>query len=357
MTEPAAVFEDLRAEIASVLVGNEDAVEVLTVSLLTRGHVLMEGVPGVAKTTIARLFARATGLDANRIQMTPDILPADITGTHVYRETTGEFELQRGPVFANLVVADEINRATPKTQSALLEAMQESAVTIEGDTLPLPEPFLVVATQNPVEMEGTYELPVAQRDRFQFRFRVEPPGEADELALLDRFDENPDLGPDDVSQVVSVEDVLSARETVADVYVARPVKRYLRELVAATRERSDLEYGASPRAALSLLDAAKARAALRGREYVVPEDVKAFAVSVLAHRLVPSTEAELSAVTTEEVVGDVLGGVEPPEAPEESGEFRTDGETPSESHSDATTGADPAGDSGESMPEDPATSE
>jgi len=346
MTEPAAVFENLRAEIATVLVGNEGAVEVLTVSLLTRGHVLMEGVPGVAKTTIARLFARATGLDANRVQMTPDILPADITGTHVYRETTGEFELQRGPVFANLVVADEINRATPKTQSALLEAMQENAVTIEGDTVPLPEPFLVVATQNPVEMEGTYELPVAQRDRFQFRFRVEPPDEADELALLDRFDENPGLGPDDVSQVVTVEDVLSARETVADVYVARPVKRYLRELVAATRERSDLEYGASPRAALSLLDAAKARAALRGREYVVPDDVKAFAVAVVAHRLVPSIEAELSAVTTEDVVEDVLDSVEPPELPEESGESipEKSGESPSEG-------------SGESMSEDPATSE
>ncbi|WP_135828657.1 AAA family ATPase [Halorussus halobius] len=347
MTEPAAVFEDLRTEIASVLVGNEDAVEVLTVSLLTRGHVLMEGVPGVAKTTIARLFARATGLDASRVQMTPDILPADITGTHVYREATGEFELQRGPVFANLVIADEINRATPKTQSALLEAMQERAVTIEGDTLQLPEPFLVVATQNPVEMEGTYELPVAQRDRFQFRFRVETPDEADELALLDRFDDDPDLGPDDVSQVVSVEDVLSAREVVADVYVARPVKRYVRDLAVATRERSDLEYGASPRAALSLLDAAKARAALRGRAYVVPDDVKALAVTVFAHRLVPGTEAELSAVTADEIVADVLEEVEPPErAPDE---FRTDDGTPE----DPRSGERPD----DSIPEDPATSE
>ncbi|WP_115865081.1 AAA family ATPase [Halorussus litoreus] len=313
MTEPASLYEDLRSEIGTVLVGNEAVLEVLTISLLTRSHVLVEGVPGVAKTTIARLFAQATGLESNRIQMTPDVLPADVTGTHVYREGTGEFELQRGPVFANLVVVDEINRATPKTQSALLEAMQEDTVTIDGETLALPTPFFVVATQNPIEMEGTYELPVAQRDRFQFKITVGTPGEDEELALLDRFDERPDLGPDDVSQVVTTEDILAARDVVTQVHVADGVKRYLRTIVATTRESADVEYGASPRAALSLLAATKARAAIHGREYVIPDDVKALARPALAHRLVPSAEAELSDVTAEDVIADVLESVEPPD--------------------------------------------
>jgi MoxR-like ATPase len=313
MIRPASLYEALRAEIQTVLVGNESVIEVLTIALLTGSHVLVEGVPGVAKTTTARLFAAATGLDAARIQMTPDVLPADVTGTHVYREGTGEFELQRGPVFANLVVVDEINRATPKTQSALLEAMEEGTVTIEGETLSLPDPFFVVATQNPIEMEGTYELPEAQRDRFQFKFTVETPEAEDELTLLDRFDDRPDLGPANVSQVVSTDEILEAREIVAGVHVADPVKRYLRELVNATRESADVEYGASPRAALALLDASKARAAISGREYVIPDDVKSLAQPVLAHRLVPSAEAELSDVTAEDVVADALDGVEPPD--------------------------------------------
>ncbi|WP_276302468.1 AAA family ATPase [Halorussus lipolyticus] len=313
MTEPAGVYDALRDEIQTVLVGNDEVVEILTISLLTRSHVLMEGVPGVAKTTIARLFARATGLDTNRIQMTPDILPADITGTHVYREETGEFQLQRGPVFANLVVADEINRATPKTQSALLEAMQEQTVTIEGETLSLPNPFLVVATQNPVEMEGTYELPIAQRDRFQFKFTVEPPDRSDEMVLLDRFDDRPELGSENVSQVVTADEILSARETVDSVHVDSAVKRYLLDLVVATRESPELDHGASPRAGLSYLNAAKARAAIRGRDYVIPDDVKALAMPVLTHRLVPSAEANLSDVTVEEIVETISDGVEPPD--------------------------------------------
>jgi MoxR-like ATPase len=313
MTEPAAIHEDLREEVGKVLVGNESVVEVLTISLLTRGHLLMEGVPGVAKTTIARLVGKATGLDVNRIQMTPDILPADITGTHIYREGLGEFELQRGPVFANVVVADEINRATPKTQSALLEAMQEGTVTIEGQTLRLPEPFIVVATQNPIEMEGTYELPVAQRDRFQFKMTVGLPDEDEEMRLLDRFDAEPELGLDDISQVVTADDILAAQEVADDVHVEEAIKEYLRELVNATRESVDVKYGASPRATLLFLDAVKARAAIHGRDYVIPDDVKALARPLLAHRLVPSAEADLSDVTPEDVVEEVLATVEPPD--------------------------------------------
>lgn len=312
MTDPAALFKSIRDEAGGVLIGNEDVVERLTISLLTRGHVLMEGVPGVAKTTIANLFARTTGLSYNRAQMTPDILPADITGTHVYREFSAEFELQRGPIFANIVVADEINRATPKTQSALLEGMQEETVTIEGETVELPTPFMVIATQNPIEMEGTFELPEAQRDRFQFKLTVDMPDRDEERELLTRFDGDPELGPEDVSQVVDEAEILAARETVADVYVDDSVKEYILDLSAATRDSAEVEYGASPRATLAFLNASKARAAIQGRDYVIPDDVKELARPILRHRLVMETDAELSDVTPDDIVDDVLNSVVPP---------------------------------------------
>ena len=310
--DPAAIHDAISAELDRVLVGNDDAIELLTIALLTRGHVLLEGVPGVAKTTLANLFARASGLEYNRIQMTPDVLPADITGTEIYRENKGSFELQRGPVFANVVVADEINRATPKTQSALLEAMQERHVTIGGETLALPRPFMVIATQNPIEMEGVFELPEAQRDRFQFKHRIELPDEERERELVDRFDDDPTLGPDAIEQVVDREDILAARERVADVHVAAPVKGYLVDLVGATRAHPDVAHGASPRATLAYLDGVKVRAAIRGRDYVIPDDVKALADSVLIHRLVLRTDAELSDVSASDVVADVLESVDVP---------------------------------------------
>jgi len=312
MTTPAALYETILEEVSVVLVGNEPLVEHLTVALLTRGHVLFEGVPGIGKTTLANVFARASGLQFSRIQMTPDVLPADVTGTHVYRERTGEFDLQKGPVFANLVVADEINRATPKTQSALLEAMQERTVTIQGETLGLPEPFMVIATQNPIEMEGVFELPEAQRDRFHFKLDVGYPSREEELSILDRFDDRPALGPADVSQVVGIGDVLSAREAVTDVYVADAVKEYVVDLAAATRGDPDVEVGASTRAAITLVNSAKARAAIRDRDYVVPDDVKTLARPVLAHRLVLSTDADLGEVTPGDVIERIFGQVEAP---------------------------------------------
>lgn len=312
MTDPDDLYTTLEDEIATVLIGKTDLVEGVTIALLTRGHVLLEGVPGVAKTTIANLFARATGLEYRRIQMTPDVLPADITGTHVYRESTGEFDLQRGPIFSNIVVADEINRATPKTQSALLESMQERQVTIEGETLSLPEPFIVIATQNPIEMEGTFELPEAQRDRFQFKLTADIPERDDEHILLDRFDDRPTLGPESVEQVIEPRELIEAREIAADVYIADVVKEYVLDIVAATRGNPDVEYGASPRASLAFLDGTKARAAIHGREYVIPDDVKALAKSILAHRLVMSTDASLSGISADGVVSDILDSVEPP---------------------------------------------
>ena len=312
MSSPSAVFDAILGETSTVVIGNEDVLEGLTISLLTDGHLLLEGVPGVAKTTIANAFARVSGLSYSRIQMTPDMVPADISGTNVYYQETGEFRLRKGPVFSNLVVADEINRATPKTQSALLEAMEESTVTIDGETLALPSPFMVIATQNPIEMEGVFELPEAQRDRFQLKYTVEIPDRADEREVLDRFDSAPDLTPADVTQVIDTDDIQTAREEVSDVYVAEPVKEYILDLVAATRESPALRHGGSPRATLAFLEAGKARAAIRGRTYVIPDDIKALAEPVLNHRVIRSTDAELSDRGVSEIVTELLDTVVPP---------------------------------------------
>ena len=338
MTDPAEIYETVSEEVQTVLIGNEDVIEMLTISLLTKGHLLLEGVPGVAKTTIANLFARSTGLAANRIQMTPDILPADITGTHVYREGTGEFELQRGPVFTNLVIADEINRATPKTQSALLEAMQERHVTLEGETLALPTPFMVIATQNPLEMEGTFELPEAQRDRFQFKLTVDLPTRDSERELLHRFDTRPDLDADAIEPVVTLEDILAAREIVTSVHVTEALVEYVLDVVEATRHSPLVDYGASPRATLAFLNAGKARAAIHGRDYVIPDDIKALAEPILGHRLVLSTESELSDISAASVVDDILDSVDAPGASaSDEAEQRTEldkAEPPIESNAD-----------------------
>ncbi|WP_311173101.1 AAA family ATPase [Halobellus ordinarius] len=314
MTSSEEIYTAIRDEVSQLLVGNEDAIEALTIALLTDGHVLLEGVPGVAKTTIANLFAQAASLKYSRIQMTPDVLPADITGTHIYRESVGEFDLQRGPVFANVVLADEINRATPKTQSALLEAMEERQATIEGETLDLPDPFLVVATQNPIEYEGTFALPEAQRDRFQFKVVVDLPRRPDEREVLERFDRAPSLTPADITEVVDVEDIDVARREVEEVHVDDKVYEYILDLVAATREHAAVEYGASPRASLAFLHSGKAAAAIRGRGYVIPADIKRLALPVLSHRLVLDTESELSGRDPRDLVDEIVETVPTPEA-------------------------------------------
>ncbi|MBX0297795.1 AAA family ATPase [Haloarcula nitratireducens] len=313
MTDPADLANDIAAEVSTVLVGMDDQVERLTIALLTRGHILLEGVPGVAKTTLANTFARASGLTYNRVQMTPDVLPADITGTSVYREEIGEFELRTGPVFANVVVADEINRATPKTQSALLEAMAERHVTIDGETLDLPDPFLVVATQNPIEMEGTFELPEAQRDRFQQKLTITLPNTDNERELLERFNNAPTMGPEDVTAVVSQADIQAARDVVTQVHIEDVVQDYILEIVAATRDHADVAHGASPRGSLALLQTAKARAAIRGRDYVISDDVKQMIEPVLRHRLVLTTDADLSDVSAADIIDDLRTSVTPPE--------------------------------------------
>jgi MoxR-like ATPase len=312
MTEPATLAEEISEEMSTVLVGMDDLIEQLTISLLSRGHILLEGVPGVAKTTLANTFAQASGLSYARVQMTPDILPADITGSSVYREWTGEFELRKGPVFTNVVVADEINRATPKTQSALLEAMAEGHVSIEGDTLDLPDPFLVIATQNPIDMEGTFELPEAQRDRFQQKLIVDLPDNETERTLLKRFDDIQGGEPPDVSTVVSPEDIKDAREAVTEINVEDAVREYILDLVTASREHPNVAHGVSPRGSLALLHTSKARAAIHNREYVISDDVKELVEPVLRHRLVLTTDAELSNVGPDDVIADIRDSVTPP---------------------------------------------
>jgi MoxR-like ATPase len=312
MSSPADIFQAVRDEAATVLIGNEDVVERILVATLTKGHVLLEGPPGVAKTTIARLFARLTDLEYSRIQLMPDLLPSDVTGTEIYREETGEFEFRTGPVFANVVLADEINRATPKTQSALLEAMQEGKVTVGSETTPLPSPFLLIATQNPIESEGTYELPIAQRDRFQFKLRVGLPAREEEREIFDRFDREPDLSPEDVDPVISSDALREARETVSRVYVDEKVREYVLDIVEATRDHSLIEHGVSSRATLAFLDGAKGTAAIRGREYVIPDDVKSLAGPVLAHRLVLGGDAEFGGRSAREVVEELVAEIEAP---------------------------------------------
>ena len=336
--DPKSVYSALDTAVSDVLIGNERIIEGLTIALLTRGHVLLEGVPGVAKTTIANAFSRAIGLEYSRIQMTPDVLPADITGTYIYREQTGEFDLRKGPIFANVVVADEINRATPKTQSALLEAMQERQVTIEGETLQLPEPFLVIATQNPIEMDGTFELAEAQRDRFALKYQVDLPDREAESALFDRFNSTPELGPEVIEPVVDAETLLEARAQISEVYVSDPVRDYILDIVAETRSDPGLEHGGSPRATLTFLNAGKARAAIHGRAYVLPDDIKTLVLPVLVHRLVRNTDSRLSDRSTTEIIQDIVKSVPSPGSEasfEPPAETSTETETQTETKSEA----------------------
>lgn len=311
-SDAAKFYSTIKSEVDNILIGNETVVEGLTIALLTRGHVLLEGVPGVAKTTIANAFSRAIGLDYTRMQMTPDVLPADITGTHIYREATSEFELRKGPIFANVAVADEINRATPKTQSALLEAMEERQVTIEGETLSLPNPFLVIATQNPIEMDGTFELAEAQRDRFALKYKVGLPNRDDESKLFDRFNSTPELDSKVVEPVIDTDAILSIREQINGIYISNPVREYILDIVHATRSNSGLEHGGSPRATLTFMEASKARAAIHGRDYVLPDDIKTLVEPVLIHRLIRNTDSRLSDRSTADIIEEIVDSIAAP---------------------------------------------
>jgi MoxR-like ATPase len=300
-------------EVERAVVGKRDALELLLLGLLADGHVLIEDFPGLAKTLAARSFAQVCRLEFARVQFTPDLMPSDITGSSIFDQREGEFEFQPGPIFTNLLLADEINRAPPKTQAALLEAMQERQVTIDGETHPLAPPFLVLATQNPIEYEGTYPLPEAQLDRFLLRVRIGYPSREDELEMLER---RRDRRTDEVElePLLDVQTLVALQRAVEEVHVAESVGLYIVDLVGATRANPRVQVGASPRGSLALLKLSRCRAVLSGRDYVTPDDVKAVAVPALAHRLTLRPEVWVQQIRQDDVVGECLETVPTPAA-------------------------------------------
>lgn len=316
--EEALFLNDLLAEINKVMVGQEALVERVLIALLADGHILLEGVPGLAKTLLVKTVAQAIQADFARIQFTPDLLPADLIGTQIYNPRTSEFSVHKGPIFVNLILADEINRAPAKVQSALLEAMQERQITIADTTYPLDHLFLVLATQNPIEQEGTYPLPEAQVDRFMLKVLVDYPSRAEERLIVDRMTGVP-LPP--INPVIDPARILHAREVVRQIYVDEKIKSYILDLVFATRDPSNngladlqplISFGASPRASIYMVVAARAHAFLKGRGYATPEDVKQVAPDVLRHRIIVSYEAEAEDVTSADIVQRILDQIEVP---------------------------------------------
>ena len=309
MTDPhagARLWRSLREEVAHAVVGAEQPLRLLTVTLLAEGHALLEDVPGVGKTLVARAFARALGLDFGRVQGTPDLLPSDVTGSSVL--SGDAFRFIPGPIFTNVLLVDEINRATPRTQSALLEAMQERQVSVDGETRPIPAPFLVLATQNPVELEGTFALPEAQLDRFLVRIVLGYPDEADERTIARRY-RTSDEPLDAVQPVLERADLPGLRDATRGVTVSDEVEAYLVGIVRATRDHADLQLGASPRASVALYRAAQALAFIEGRDFVLPDDVSALAGPVLTHRLLVDVDRELRGATAPDVISEVLEAV------------------------------------------------
>lgn len=317
--EESTFAEDLLEELGRVVVGQEYMIERLLIGLLADGHVLLEGVPGLAKTLTVRSLAQAIGTSFQRIQFTPDLLPADLLGTLIYNQKDNAFSIKKGPIFANLILADEINRSPAKVQSALLEAMQERQVTIGDTTFPLPKPFLVLATQNPLEQEGTYPLPEAQIDRFMLKVTVDYPSREEELKIMQRMART--KPPEEIQQVITPEQILSARSVLNDLYIDERVEGYIVDLVVSTRNPAEkgldhlvplIDFGASPRATINLNLAARAHAFLNQRAYVTPEDVRAVTLDVLRHRVITTYEAEAEETTSDDIVAEILSAIEVP---------------------------------------------
>ena len=312
MPDGHRIAEKVIDNVERVILGKREAVEKVLVAMLSRGHVLIEDVPGVGKTTLAKAFAQSIGCDFRRIQFTPDLLPSDIAGVSIYNQKSGEFEFRPGPILAQIVLADEINRATPKSQSALLEAMEERQVTVDGVTHKMADPFLVLATQNPIEHEGTFPLPESQLDRFFMRITLGYVTRETELEVIDSQLKTHPL--DSIEQVIDIVDLLQMQEEVKSVYVDQRVREYIVDIVRLTREHSDIYLGASTRASLALFRGTQAIAGLQGRDYVVPDDVKSLAPDVLAHRLIVSPAARIRNLDTRDTVGDVLDSLPVPGA-------------------------------------------
>jgi MoxR-like ATPase len=316
--QESAFIDILMNEISKVIVGQKAMVERLIIGLLSNGHVLLEGVPGLAKTLAIKTLASAMKAKFQRIQFTPDLLPADLVGTQIYNQKDGNFLIRKGPIFSNFILADEINRAPAKVQSALLEAMQERQVTIGEETFKLEDPFLVLATQNPIEQEGTYPLPEAQVDRFMLKVKISYPTKDEELKIMRQNVNQPD---NLVQQVVTPKDILNARNLVQEVYIDEKIEKYILDIVFATRSPKDygldkladlISYGASPRASINLAHGAKAMAFVRRRGYVIPEDVRAICLDILRHRIAVTYEAEAEEITTENVIQEILNKIEVP---------------------------------------------
>jgi MoxR-like ATPase len=302
----------LKSEINKVIIGQDYMVHRILIGLLTGGHILLEGVPGLAKSLTASTISRVIGVDFKRIQFTPDLLPADILGTEIYKQNTGEFVIKKGPIFGNLILADEINRAPAKVQSALLEAMQEKQVTIGETTYQLDKPFLVIATQNPLEQQGTYPLPEAQQDRFMLKLKIKYPDKTEEKKIIKRFSMGePDEA--DVKVILSRQDIFEMRKKVESVHLDENIENYVLDIIFKTREKSPyIACGASPRASINLIKAAKCRAFIAGRDYVVPDDVKAMTYDVLRHRILLTYEAEAEDITSEKIIAGILEQVNLP---------------------------------------------
>ncbi|HET6819282.1 MAG TPA: MoxR family ATPase [Candidatus Limnocylindria bacterium] len=305
--------ERVVANVERVIIGKHMEVRMALVALLCEGHILIEDVPGVGKTMLAKALSKSIGCSFRRIQFTPDLLPSDVTGLSIFNQKTSEFEFRPGPIMAQVVLADEINRATPKTQSALLECMEERQATIDGVTYPMPSPFLVIATQNPIEYEGTFALPEAQLDRFMLRLRMGYPKPMEEIVILD---EQKRLHPiDDLRQVLDLEELRQMQTGIKEIYVDQTVADYIVRLVTATREHPDVYLGASPRGSINLYRSGQALAALEGRDYVIPDDIKQLAVAVLAHRLIVKSQASLREIDPDAIVREILGQVAVSESP------------------------------------------
>jgi MoxR-like ATPase len=306
------VAERLAQSVSQVIIGKRNEVRLTVLGLLSRGHILIEDIPGVGKTMMAKALARTIGGTFSRIQFTPDMLPSDVTGVSLFNQKSREFEFRAGPIMAQIVLADEINRATPKTQAALLEAMEEQQVTVDGVTYPMPEPFLILATQNPIEYEGTFPLPEAQLDRFLVRIQLGYPSPPEELTVLSA--QQYDHPINNMQQVVSIQELLAAQQAIREIYVAEEIKRYIVDLANASRQHPDVYLGSSPRGSLALFRTSQARAAMAGRDYVIPDDVKALAEVTLAHRIIVGPAARIKDISSRTIVQDILASTPVPGA-------------------------------------------